>query len=615
MGKCSPPCPPLLKCGIFMRLSLHTKLLVSYIGFMLIVVGAVYVYLNTALQQDVVDQTRQQLLNNARLVQSYLESFSPSPLTSRDIDPLADRLGAQSSVRVTIVLKDGTVVGDSSIPLDDISAMENHGDRPEILSAYAEGVGKSIRYSETLKTDMAYVAVPFRGGGAVQGVVRVAFPLQGFQWIESHIWKIILAALSIGLIFAIILSYMTERLVSKPIEEMTAVARRQAAGDLSVTATVPGHTELYDLATALNAMAAESKTRLMQITQENAQLEAVLSGMAEGVMVTDASGLIIMINPAFARMMDLADWRGHKKPMEVIRNHELQGAVDTMCNAVPPAEKDVMVDLTLVHHHRTLQVYLTPIRIEEALYGVVAVFHDITELRRLEDVRKDFVANVSHELRTPLTSIIGYVETLLNGALEDADTAARFATSIQHHAHRLQALIEDLLQLSRIESGRMAVQLESCAMDQIADRVLTEFGDLMDRKHITWTFDSETHRPVSGQDSLLERVIFNLIDNAVKYAPEQGRITIRMEEKGGEVLMAIADTGIGIPSEALPRIFERFFRVDRARSRDLGGTGLGLAIVKHTMDLLGGRVWVDSQVGAGTTFYLALPVWEEGQSI
>ena len=593
-----------------MRFSLQTKILVGYVAFTLVVAAAVYIYLNTSLRADVSGHTRQQLLNEARLIQSYLENTPLQSLSPGTIDPIADRLGEQCGARVTVVTDDGVVAGDSSIPLSSVPLMENHGDRPEILEAVASGIGNSIRYSNTLETDMAYVAVPFRTERA-RGVVRVALPLQQFQWIESHIWKIVLAALGIGLVLSVVLSWSTERLVSRPIERMAEVARRQAAGDLTVTASAPTHVELSSLAAALNEMAAQSKERLSQIREENAQLEAVLSGMAEGVMVTSAEGRILMVNPAFKRMMDVDAWCLNKRPIEVVRNHDLQSVVEAAIDSAPSLREDAVIDLTLEWSQRIFQVHLTTIRIGERLHGVVAVFHDVTELRRLEQVRKDFVANVSHELRTPLTSIKGYVETLLDGAMEDSDALRRFMTSIQHHADRLQALVEDLLQLSRIESGRYEVEFTACHLDRVSERVAEIFAKQIDRKQLVFSLRFETDKPARGDPDLMERALSNLVDNAVKYTEKSGSIVIRTVERDDEIILSVADTGPGIPSDALPRIFERFFRVDRARSRALGGTGLGLAIVRHTMELLNGKAWVESRLGEGATFYLSLPVWAE----
>ena len=420
-----------------------------------------------------------------------------------------------------------------------------------------------------------------------------------------------MSALCIGLVLSLVLSWMTGRLVSGPIERMTEVARRQAGGDLSIEASAPAHKELSDLANALNEMASQSKTRLSQMREENAQLEAVLSGMAEGVMVTSSDGRIQMVNPAFKRMMKVDAWCLNKRPIEVVRNHELQSAVDAAINTDLSLDHDALVDLTLEWSQRIFQVHLTTIRIGDVLHGVVAVFHDITKLRRLEQVRKDFVANVSHELRTPLTSIKGYVETLLDGAMEDKTAFRRFINSILRHTDRLQALVEDLLQLSRIESGQHEVSFSACDLSLLSQSVAQIFEEQVVRKNLQLTFEFNAEKLARGNPELIERALANLLDNAVKYTQEGGSIKISTTEQSDKIILKVSDTGLGIPSDALPRIFERFFRVDRARSRALGGTGLGLAIVRHTMELLEGKTWVESQLGEGTTFHLSLPIWIE----
>lgn len=596
-----------------MRLSLHAKLLLSYtIILIVIIVGSIYGYLTWSLREDLYARTRQALMTDARLVQAYIETNAPDTLSYTLVDPITDRMGEQCGARVTVITLDGAVLGDSSIPLPDLPGIENHADRPEIIDALNTTMGESIRYSETLGLDMAYAAVPFALAGVTAGVVRLALPVQGFEWIEDQIQRIVVFAALIGLALAVVISYTTSRLVSRPIEQMTGVARRLAAGDFSGTAMAPSYTELHKLADALNEMAAQLRARLMQITRENAQREAVLSGMAEGVMVTDTRGRIVLTNPAFSRMMGCNERCLDKRPIEIIRSAELQEAVDTVFDTDEADDKVSALEITLASGGKTFHVQLTPIRIDQEYHGVVAVFHDITELRRLEQVRRDFVANVSHELRTPLTSIKGYTETLLDGALDEPPAAHRFVGSIQKHADRLQALVEDLLQLSRLESGRSELRLRPCDMGALAQRVVESLDDRVRRRQLTVLFDIQPTRPGRVDEALMEQVLFNLIDNAVKYTPENGTINIRVYEQDSGVCLDVADTGVGIPTDALSRIFERFYRVDRARSREMGGTGLGLSIVRHIMGIHGGSVKVESEVGKGSTFTVTLPVWEGG---
>ncbi|MBI4553264.1 MAG: PAS domain S-box protein [Candidatus Latescibacteria bacterium] len=589
-------------------MKLHIKLMLSYTALIAAVVVSVDVYLNRSLRDDLNDRTRKGLLTDARLVRASIESYPPVSFSRQAIDLVADRLGEQAGARVTIIALDGTVLGDSEVPLTELPRVENHATRPEVVQALRSSVGESIRHSHTVGADMAYAAVPFALQGRTAGVVRLALPLTDFDRAQARIRRIIVFASVFGLVLAVVLSYATSRLVSTPIERMISVARRMATGDFSVKATAPFRDELHDLAGTLNELAAQSKARITQMTEENAQLEAVLAGMTEGVMVTDTRGRIILTNPAFDRILGFDDGCLGKRPIEVVRNVSLQEAVDTALSGSGVSVQEIV----LPGGGRTLEVHLAPIRISDRSHGLVAVFHDITDLRRLERVRRDFVANVSHELRTPLTSIKGYAETLLDGALDDATAARRFLEAIQKHANRLQALVEDLLQLSRLESGRTEVNLLPCDLGALARRVVESLDDRMSRKRLSVQVETpDSLSPALADEALMEQVFFNLLDNAIKYTPDGGRITVRVYAQPTDVHVEVTDTGIGIPAEALPRIFERFYRVDRARSRELGGTGLGLSIVKHIVEVHGGRVWAESEMGRGSTFHLALAAVQE----
>jgi two-component system phosphate regulon sensor histidine kinase PhoR len=527
------------------------------------------------------------------------------------LDLLVDRLGAAVNMRVTFIGKDGAVLGDSSIPLPDIARMEDHASRPEVKQALESGVGMNIRYSATLNMDMMYVAVPFVRQGVIQGVIRLSMPVDRLTGLESVAGQTTLLVSGLGIILGVFLSYAIARAIKRPIRQVAGLMRRIAGGDMSISIDATDHQEWKEMFDALNEMAIQSRKRFQQITEEKAQLEAVLSGMAEGVMVTDARGRIILVNPSFKGMMKTDTGCIGKSPIEVIRNAELQEMVDRTLTRQAALNPDAVFDIILHLDEGAFQAHLTPVRIEQGYYGVVAVFHDITELRRLEQVRRDFVANVSHELRTPLTSIKGYTETLLEGAIEDSDAAQRFLNSIHRQVNRLQALVEDLLQLSRIESGRLDVRIRPCDLKKIAMRVVEAFEERINRKHLRMSCDFPDAPFVRADEELIELALFNLVDNAVKYTPEKKRIDLSLVPGEDEVILCVADTGLGIPTEAQSRIFERFYRVDRGRSRDQGGTGLGLSIVRHTMEMLRGRVWVESTVGSGSKFYIALLVWRE----
>lgn len=599
-----------------MRLSLHTKLLLSYITLIAIITGSIHLYLTRSLQEDLYDRTRQALLTDTRLAQAYFEASLPDTLTYHTVDPICDHLGAQSGARVTIVTMEGRVMGDSSIPTIELPGIENHATRPEIIEAHRTSVGQSLRYSETVNIDMAYAAVPFMLSGQRAGVVRLALPVQGFDWIEDQISRIVIFAGLSGLVLAIVSSYATSRLVSRPIERMTDFAEQLADGNYSATTSAPGHSELQMLAVALNDMGSQSRARLDQITKENAQLEAVLSSMTDGLMVTDTKGRIILTNPAFQSTAGgFPSEPEGLTPGEIFGSRELQDAVDHALEADGSGGGVSSLEITLEEGARVLDVHLTPIHIDRSANGLVAVFHDISELRRLEQIRSEFVANVSHELRTPLTSIRGYTETLLDGALEEPHAARKFLSSLQNHVNRLQALVEDLLQLSKLESGNVEPEFHACDIGYLAISIEESLEARLRSRNLEFKLENSTTRKARGDEYLLEQVLYNLVDNAIKYTPEGGSITVRAYEQADTICLEVEDTGIGIPAESLPRVFERFYRVDRARSREMGGTGLGLSIVKHAMETHGGKLDVQSVVGKGTKFTLSLPLMDDEDTI
>ena len=593
-----------------MRLTPFFKLFFGYSFLALIAALLLYVYLQVSLKENINTRLNERLLAEVRLVQTYFDTFPSLDRSIPAMDAVADRLAERLAVRLTIVASDGRVLGDSAVPAPDVTHMENHRDRPEIRMALMGETGLDIRHSQTLNEELLYVAAPLLSNGVITGAVRVASPIRSLNWIDDEAGRAALWTVFLGLLTALALSLVTHRMSVAPIARITASIRRWNDGKAPSPPDAAEPSEWHSFSLAFQEMITQSEDKLKRLTGEKAQLEAVLFAMAEGVMVTDAGGRIIHFNPAFTRLMGADTWCLNKRPIEVFRNAELQAAVDATLDTVTPGEPVTGVNLTLTRYDRTFQVNLTTVRTEHTYHGAVAVFHDVTELRRLEQVRRDFVANVSHELRTPLTSIKGYTETLLDGAVEDVSLATKFITSIQSHSARLEALVADLLQLSRIESGRLDVQFCPCSLEAIVQRVLTSLEDRLQGKHLSLTCKFLKAPPVRADEKLVELVLLNLIDNAIKYTPEGGSVTLRILSKQGQVELTVTDTGVGIPSEALSRIFERFFRVDRVRSREQGGTGLGLSIVKHTMDLLGGRVWVESKLGFGAAFSISLPTWD-----
>jgi two-component system phosphate regulon sensor histidine kinase PhoR len=417
----------------------------------------------------------------------------------------------------------------------------------------------------------------------------------------------------IGLIILIPLAYFFARFLTQPISEVAQRAIQLVSGSLGQEVQVNSRDELGSLSKAVGEMGNQLRNKIEEISKEKDYLQTILKGMLEGVLVVDGRGRILMINDALRNLLSLSSDVADKMPLEVIRNAELEGAIR---KALQEGES-IALELNLNKSGgKTVEVNVVGIlpsskwvgQEDEGIRGAIAVFHDITRLKELEKVRQDFVANVSHELRTPLTTIKGYAETLLEGALKE-EVAFRFVQVIKRHTDRLTKIVEDLLMLSKIESKEFQLKIEVISLRDLIDDVIDFVREAAERKKISISRNEILSFLIMEADrNYLEQVLTNLLDNAIKYTPEGGKVTISAIEKDQrEIQFSIQDNGIGIPTEDLPRIFERFYRVDKGRSQELGGTGLGLSIVKHLVQAHGGRVWVNSQLEKGSTFYFTLP--------
>jgi two-component system phosphate regulon sensor histidine kinase PhoR len=452
---------------------------------------------------------------------------------------------------------------------------------------------------------MLYLAKPLNTGGKISGVVRLALPLHEVDSTISKAYQFISLATLAALVSAIILTVLISVRISKPIREMARTARKMASGDLSIKTKEQTSDELKELADSLNFLVSELKEKISQITLEKSQLQAILRGMLEGVMVTDEKGKVVLINKSLEDIFSLDGSAIGKTSLELVRRGELQEAINTVFKENRPLTISFSLFLPEV---KELEVNLVSFDFEDGRRGVVAVFHDITKLSKLEKVRRDFVANVSHELRTPLTAIKGYTETLLEGEIQDPSQLHEFLTVIANHAERLSLIVQDLLSLSQIESNDFKPSLQPVSLKRLAERIVGIISDMTRKKLITLTLNIPEDIPkILADELLLEQAMLNLIDNAVKYTRGGGTVTLSAQSKGNEVEVSVSDTGIGIASEHLPRIFERFYRVDKGRSREMGGTGLGLSIVKNIIEKHGGRVWAESELNEGSTFFFTIP--------
>ena len=394
--------------------------------------------------------------------------------------------------------------------------------------------------------------------------------------------------------------------IPRILREIAAWAESFADGDFSRRISLSARDEMEELADSLNSMSRQIQSRMEESIADKSRLEAVFLSMFDGVMVIDGRGAIVLMNQTLKEFLQVETEVTGKKPLEVIRNIDIQDLAGRVLASRGRLESR---EITLLHpQEKVLLAHATPVLREEAIDGAVLIFHDITELRRLEKVRQDFVANVSHELRTPVSTIRGYAETLLEGALEDKTHAREFLRIIYDDAERLTKLINDLLDLSRVESGKMKLALEEGALEAVIDRVLAGMNKEAGKNSVTLKKDvSSRLAGIRIDEAAIAQVLLNLVENAVKYNKAGGSVTVGARETPRSIEVSVSDTGIGIPQEDIPRIFERFYRVDKARSRDLGGTGLGLSIVKHIIQAHGGDITVESKVGSGSSFRFTLP--------
>jgi len=540
---------------------------------------------------------------------AYLIGTDLAPLVAAGnyghVDSLCKKLGRDIGIRITVVLPSGRVIGDSEKSPD---SMENHANRPEIMEAFGKRTGVAMRASSTLRKPMMYVASPLQRNDTVTAVVRTAVPLSSIKAaLGMYYFRIFIVALFMALC-ALLLSILFNRRITKPVRELQSSAERLAKGDFSSKIKVPVIEELSVLAAALNKMADQLHERILTITRQRNEQEAILAGMTDGVIVIDLSEHIIFVNNAAGGMfgIDLHAVPGRPLP-EIIRGF----AKEVLTNATE-IERDFSIALggDVKQGFRFLQAHGTVLRDTGGVkFGAVIVVSDVTRLRRLEQVRKDFAANVSHELRTPLTTIKGFVETLQTGGLDSKEEAQRFLGIIAAQVERLSSIIDDLMTLTLIEREEEAktLSLEELPVLESIRAAVRHYEAQAGAKQIAIVLKGENAVMASINAPLIEQAVGNLIDNAVKYSGSGTTVEVALSMKNSECVIAVKDQGQGIPQEHIDRLFERFYRVDKARSRKLGGTGLGLSIVKHIVGAHKGTVLVESAVGKGSTFSIVLP--------
>lgn len=549
------------------------------------------------------EQVAGELLAQADWMAGELGMNTRLPAYDR-VDARCKEVGRVAHVRVTVVLPDGRVVGDSDM---DPATMENHANRPEIQEAVAGRTGKSERFSDTLRRMLSYLAVPVQRDGKVVAVVRTSMPLASIdRALASASRQVGLGVLAAAALFALVASGLVRRF-SRPLEDMRVAAERMAGGDLRPRVEVKtGGEEMRALGRALNRMGEQLGARLELITQRSNELKAVFSSMSEGVLAVDANDRVLHLNAAAALLLGVAPDQARGRALEeVVRLPDLQKFVQGVLASGQDTEEEI-----LLADGRTLRLHGTTL--EDAAgrrIGALAVISDTTKLKQLEKMRQDFVANVSHELKTPITALRGSVETLLDPDRQDRSDDGHFIAMIGRQVERLWAIVGDLLSLSRLEhDGRNGkIPLEPGSVGDVLRRAAGNFAKASEAKRITVSVEYPPGLMATMNAALLEQAVGNLIDNAIKYSGEGAQVTVAAAVSDEGLAIQVRDTGPGIEQRHLARIFERFYRVDSARSRALGGTGLGLAIVKHIAQAHGGSVGVESMPGKGSLFTIRLP--------
>ena len=577
----------------------------SYLLITLISLAAIGWYASSSMQQFYYTQVAEDLKASAHVIEEQvLASYKTG--NSTNLDRLCKMLGAAGQMRITVIKTSGKVLVDSQ---QNPQQMDNHSDRPEIIEALKEQTGSEIRFSHTLGLNMMYVAIPLQIEDKVIAVLRIAKPVSAInRQLKSIYYKILTGGFIVAAVAAL-LSLAVSRNISRPLEELKKGAELFADGDLSHKLPCGNCQEIDAVAKAMNQMAGEIDERIRTISRQRNEHKAVLSSMAEAVLAVDSKQRLITLNSSAAEMIgvDISHAKG-RTLQEIIRNPALQHFVTNSLVSNEPIEDNITLHKD--SGERFLRAKSNALQDEQGQkIGILVVLNDITRLKRLEQVRRDFVANVSHELKTPITSIKGFVETLLEGAIKKPEEAKRFLGIIARQSDRMDAIIDDLLAISRIEqqAEKTEIERENGCIKDVLEAAIELCRNKAQAKQIEMELRCADDIVANINMPLLEQAVVNLLDNAIKYSPSSSKIEIAATQDEEQISITVTDFGCGINKESLPRLFERFFRVDKARSRKLGGTGLGLAIVKHIVQAHNGSVTVESEIGSGSTFTIHLP--------
>ncbi|RKD26551.1 PAS/PAC sensor signal transduction histidine kinase [Caminicella sporogenes DSM 14501] len=588
------------------------KIFVTYIILLLLETILTGLFSLSFIKMSYLSNIEEMLITDGNLVNKMVEDkIKEKYFKDIDFSKLAKEYSKQINARITFINRNGVVVGDSEIDKSDLKNIENHMNRPEIKKALKGIIGKSQRYSSTLDINYLYVAVPVVKDGIIYGVTRLAYPLNKINKIYFNFIKKIVISMVIGVAVAMLLGYRYINRITEPIKEITVTAQKISNGDFSSRVYVESEDEVKILADTFNLMAERLNNNISELQDKNTKLKSILTSMKEGLIAIDNSNRIILINSPAKKLFNIEKEDVLKEEIfNLINNEELKISLEKIINDNDLEKIEVAIDEPEM---RILKIYKYLIKLNQdpnRIIGKLILIVEVTEMRRLEKMRTEFVANVSHELKTPLTSILGFVETLKNGAIDNEKVRDKFLNIIEIEAERLTRLIDDLLTLSDIESNKLSSNKKEYIdvyeeMIQIKDMM----EEIAKQKDIEFICEIQESLPnIYGNRDWFKQMIINLVDNAIKYTPEGGIVRVSAYEKENSIFISVKDTGIGIPKKDIPRLFERFYRVDKARSRKVGGTGLGLAIVKHIVLSFGGKVDVYSEEGKGAEFLVKIPL-------
>jgi two-component system phosphate regulon sensor histidine kinase PhoR len=577
--------------------SIRWRIAVTFAVLIVLCIVGLSAYLSYFFRHYYQDSLTTQLTDQAKLVGDAGEPYFVSGDTEY-LDTLAKRLGEQIDARVTIIGSDGTVLGDSE---EDPATMDNHSDRPEVRRALTQGTGSDIRRSETLGYDMMYVAAAVTAQGETVGVARVSLPLTEIHAAMDHINTVIAVGALVAAALGILLAFQITRITVDPVKKLTAVSKRMADGDLNQEIAVTSRDEVGELARAFNRMAVQVKQTMASVTAERDRMEVIFSHMGDAVLVVDGNSIVTTLNRAAEKVFQVSrDAAIGRHFIEVVRDYE----IDTLLQRCLTAKEQQKGLVGVSPKRQLLGVIATPFQGES---GCVVLVQDLTELRRLETVRRDFISNLSHELRTPITSLKALTETLNGGAIDQPSVARDFVSKMNVEVDRLAQMVQEMGDLSRIESGEASLKRSPVNIADVAARAVERLKTQADRAGLQMKLEiAAALPPVSVDEGRIEQVLVNLIHNAIKFTPPGGRIDVTAKVDGDMLVVSVSDSGVGISADDLPRVFERFYKADRARAG--GGTGLGLAIAKHVVEAHGGQIWVESAEGKGSTFSFTLPL-------